>query len=59
LHDRRFSDSGDSHIINVPIEKVDTVDWLFILPVAECPIRNKALNGESAAAVKQPRILTG
>jgi hypothetical protein len=41
MTDRSFSHSSFSHIVDVPIERVDISDWLFNLPEAEyqrcCP----------------------
>src|SRR3984885_2859516 len=41
ISDKQLSSSVFSHVINVPIEKVDIADWLFKLSVAEyqrcCP----------------------
>ena len=41
LSDKQLSNSAYSHVINVPIEKVDIADWLFHLAEAEyqrcCP----------------------
>lgn len=33
--DRKLSESSYSHIIDVPIEKIDIAEWLFSLPEAE------------------------
>jgi hypothetical protein len=35
LSDKILSSSAFSHIIAVPIEKIDIADWLFNLPEAE------------------------
>ncbi len=35
IRDKQLSSSAYSHIIKVPIEKVDIADWLFKLPEAE------------------------
>ena len=41
MTDRILSHSGFSHIVDVPIERIDIADWLFNLPEAEyqrcCP----------------------
>ena len=41
MTDLKLSESSYSHIIDVPIEKVDIADWVFNLPDAEfercCP----------------------
>jgi len=41
LSDKILSSSAFSHVIAVPIEKIDIADWLFNLPEAEyqrcCP----------------------
>jgi hypothetical protein len=35
MTDRILSRSSFSHIVDVPIERIDIADWLFNLPEAE------------------------
>ena len=51
MTDRILSHSSFSHIVDVPIERIDIADWLFNLPEAEyqrcCPLDHIAAGATS------------